>query len=82
MFCGKLSDMNEISQSGKLYWDATYEIVLSLMSTYPDVEIDTIGLNQLYQYVTTLPNFADDPRIVSEEILNEILREWYEEVTP
>ena len=74
--------MNEISQSGNLYWDATYEIVLSLTTTYPDVEIDTIGLNQLFQYVTTLPNFVDDPRLANEEILNEILREWYEEVTP
>ncbi len=74
--------MNEISQSGNLYWDATYEIVLSLTTTYPDVEIDTIGLTQLFQYVTTLPNFVDDPRLANEEILNEILREWYEEVTP
>ena len=74
--------MNEISQSGNLYWEATYEIVLSLKEAYPDVEVETIGLDQLYQYVTTLPNFADDPRLANEGILNEILREWYEEVTP
>jgi FeS assembly protein IscX len=74
--------MNEISQSGNLYWDATYEIVLSLKAAYPDVDIESVGLDQLYQYVTTLPNFADDPRLANEGILNEILREWYEEVTP
>ena len=81
-FCGKLVYMNEISQSGNLHWDATYEIVLALMAAYPDVEIESIGLDQLYQYVTTLPNFADDLRLANEGILNEILREWYEEVTP
>ena len=74
--------MNEISQSGNLYWDATYEIVLSLMEAYPDVIVEDVGLEQLYQYITTLPNFADDPRLAPEGILNEILREWYEEVTP
>ena len=82
MFCGKLVGMNEISQSGHLHWVATYEIVLSLMAAYPDIEVETIGLDQLYQYVTTLPNFDDDPRLANEGILNEILREWYEEVTP
>ncbi len=82
LICGKLNGMNEISQSGNLYWDATWEIVLSLKAAYPDIEVETIGLDQLYQYVTTLPNFADDPRLANEGILNEILREWYEEVTP
>ncbi|MBI1280063.1 MAG: Fe-S cluster assembly protein IscX [Anaerolineaceae bacterium] len=74
--------MNEISQSGNLYWDATYEIVLSLKAAYPDIAVDTVGLVQLYHYVTTLPNFVDDPRLANDGILNEILREWYEEVTP
>ena len=80
-FCGKLVGMHEFSQSGKLYWEATYEIVLSLVAAYPDVEIETVGLDQLYQYVTTLSDFADDPLLANEGILNEILREWYEEVT-
>lgn len=74
--------MNEISQSGNLYWDATFEIVLGLVEAYPDVIVEDVGLEQLYQYVTTLPNFADDPRLANEGILNEILRVWYEEVTP
>jgi FeS assembly protein IscX len=72
--------MNEISQSGKLYWDSTYEIVLNLMEVYPDIDIDGIGLEQLYGYVVNLPNFADDPELANDGILNEILREWYEEV--
>jgi FeS assembly protein IscX len=65
--------------SQQLHWDATYEIVLSLMEQHPEIDIETVGLEQLYQWIITLPNFADDPRLANEGILNEILREWYEE---
>ncbi len=74
--------MNDFSQSGKLYWEATYEIVLTLKQTYPDIDLDAIGLEELYQYIVTLPDFADDPRLANDGILSEILREWYEEVNP
>lgn len=72
--------MHDFSQSYPLHWDATYEIVLALKSTYPDIDVNVIGLNELLQYIVALPNFADDPALANEGILNEILREWYEEV--
>jgi FeS assembly protein IscX len=50
------------------------------METYPNADVDAIGLEQLHQYIIALPNFADDPGLAHEGILNEILREWYEEV--
>jgi FeS assembly protein IscX len=31
--------------------------------------------------VLALPRFADDPRLANETLLNEILREWFEEAT-
>jgi FeS assembly protein IscX len=65
-----------------LHWDATYEIVLSLMATYPGMDLETIGLEQLYRFIIALPDFDDDPRLANEGILTEILREWYEEVNP
>jgi FeS assembly protein IscX len=74
--------MNEISQSGKLYWESSFEIVLHLSELYPNAELDNIGLNQLHQYIVTLPNFADDPELGNDGILSEILREWFEEVNP
>lgn len=64
-----------------LYWDASYEIVLTLIEAYPNIEIDSIGLKQLNRMIIELPNFADDPVLVNEGILNDILREWYEEST-
>lgn len=69
-----------MSQSNKLYWDATYEIVLSLIDTHPNADLDAMGLQQLYQLIVSLPGFADDPELANEGILNEILREWYEEI--
>lgn len=63
-----------------LHWDATYEIVLSLKAAYPDVDLDTLGLDQLYRYIVSLPDFSDDPEMATDGMLTEILREWYEEV--
>ncbi len=69
-----------MSQSGKLYWDATYEIVLSLIETHPAADLDLMGLRELYELIVALPGFADDPKLANEGILTEILREWYEEI--
>ena len=62
-----------------LYWEPTFEIVLALIQTYPNFDIESIGLKQLKDMIVALPNFADDPGIASEELLRDILREWYEE---
>ena len=69
-----------MSQSNKLYWDATYEIVLSLIDNHPDANLDEMGLQQLYELIVALPGFADDPELANEGILTDILREWYEEI--
>ncbi len=74
--------MNDFSQSRPLYWDASFEIVLSLKERYPDINLDSIGLDQLFQTIVALPGFVDDPELANEGILSEILREWYEEVNP
>jgi FeS assembly protein IscX len=66
----------------QLYWDSSYEIVMSLVDRYPEVDVETVGVEQLYQWIIALPNFADDPNLANEGILNDILREWYEEVDP
>jgi FeS assembly protein IscX len=63
-----------------VYWESTFEIVLGLMQNHPDVDINTVGVEQLYQWIISLPDFADDPELVNEQILNEILRDWYEEI--
>lgn len=71
--------MSENSQSMPLYWEASYEIVLALIAHHPEVNLDDVGTEQLYQWVINLPNFMDDPLLVNDSILRDILREWYEE---
>jgi FeS assembly protein IscX len=68
-------------ESNPLYWESSYEIVLRLMEVYPDVDIETVGTEQLFQWIIALPHFADDPSLANEGILNDILRDWYEEVS-
>jgi FeS assembly protein IscX len=55
--------------------------VLSLIEAHPETELESVGTEQLYQWIIALPHFADDPSLANEGILNEILREWYEEVS-
>ncbi len=62
-----------------LYWEASYEIVLCLMEYHPDADLDTLGLQQLFEWIMQLPGFADDPCLAHDGLLTEILREWYEE---
>jgi FeS assembly protein IscX len=64
-----------------LYWDSTYEIVLELMARYPLIDVESVGVAQLLDWIVALPDFADDPQLVNEGILLDILREWYEELT-
>jgi FeS assembly protein IscX len=64
-----------------LYWDSSYEIALRLIDMHPDVDVETVGTEQLYQWIIALPEFADDPALANEGILSDILREWYEEVS-
>jgi FeS assembly protein IscX len=64
-----------------LYWDASYEIVLTLMEVHKDVDVTSVGTQELYHMIIDLPNFADDPALANDGILQDILREWYEETT-
>mgnify|MGYP001001602114 FL=1 len=72
--------MTDDEQPKPLYWEATYEIVLSLMEHHPDADLDTLGLQELYEWILALPGFADEPILANDELLTAILREWYEEI--
>jgi FeS assembly protein IscX len=64
-----------------IYWDSSYEIVLRLIEQHPTIDVESVGLEQLYRWIIALPDFADDPALVNDGILSDILREWYEEVS-
>ncbi|MCY3780444.1 MAG: Fe-S cluster assembly protein IscX [Chloroflexi bacterium] len=66
--------------SSELYWDSSYEIVLALIETYPDINLEDMTLDDLNRRVMRLPGFADDPSLANDAILRAILRDWYEEI--
>jgi len=70
-----------IMSNQSLYWDSAYEIVLELMDKYPNADIEALSLKELNRWIVNLPNFADDPVLVNDGILKDILREWYEETS-
>jgi len=70
---------NPAEETHPLYWEASYEIVLSLLHHYPAANLDSLGLDELQHMIVALPGFADDPALANDEMLVEILREYYEE---
>jgi len=65
----------------ELFWDSTYAIVMSLMEHHPTRHPDDIGIAELEMLVEALPGFQDDPALVTEQLLLDILTVWYEEAT-
>lgn len=70
-----------IQEESELYWDTTYAVALALMETYPDRQPENVGLDELARMIELLPNFVDDPAMVTERILLDIQITWYEEAT-
>ena len=71
--------MSPEDEEQPLYWEPTYEIVLALMERYPHHDIESVGLQELLEMILALPNFADEAIMATEQLLQDILREWYEE---
>ena len=67
--------------TSELYWDSTYAIVLALMEQHPSQNLEELGYDDLAQLVQALPGFNDDPTIVTNRILDDILIVWYEEAS-
>jgi len=65
-----------------LYWDASYAVAKRLMTLYPDVDLETVTLRMIYNWVIALPEFQDDPQLANDELLEAIYQEWYEERNP
>jgi FeS assembly protein IscX len=66
----------------ELYWDGSYQIALHLIAAHPGVKLEEVTLGQIYEWTLALPEFADDPALVNDELLHAIYQEWFEEVNP
>ena len=65
-----------------LNWDAIFEIALVLKAEYPDVDLEKVSLQDIYDWTVALPGFEDDPELANDDILMSIYQEWYEECHP
>jgi FeS assembly protein IscX len=65
-----------------LYWDSSFAIARRLMALHPDVDLSTVTLNMVYNWVVALPDFHDDPQLANDDLLQAIYQEWYEERSP
>ncbi len=65
----------------ELFWDSTYAIVVALMEQHPQRRPEAVGLEELTALVESLPGFQDDPALMTERLLLDILTVWYEEAT-
>ncbi len=65
-----------------LTWDDSYAIALALKELHPNVRLEDVSLQQVYDWTIALPGFSDEPTLANEGILMSIYREWFEEDNP
>ena len=63
-----------------LTWETSYAIALELIRLHPEVNIEDVTLQQIYDWTLMLEDFEDDPALCNDEILSSIYQEWYEEI--
>ena len=62
-----------------LNWESTYAIALELRRQYPNVNIEDVTLQQIYNWTVKLAEFEDDPSLANDDILYAIYQDWFEE---
>ena len=61
-----------------IYWDGSFAAAVRLRQERPQVDLEAVSLEMIYNWVVALPEFADDPELANDELLLDIYREWYE----
>lgn len=62
-----------------LTWESTYAIALELRRQHPEVNIEEVTLQQIYNWTLQLSEFEDDPSLSNDDILYAIYQDWFEE---
>jgi FeS assembly protein IscX len=63
-----------------LNWETSYAIALELRRQHPDINIEEVSLQQIYDWTLKLQEFEDDPALCNDDILLAIYQEWFEEL--
>ena len=53
---------------------------MALKRRHPDADPLELAWDTLHQWIIDLPDFADDPAVTAIYLLENIQREWYEEL--
>lgn len=59
-------------------WEDSFAIAKALRSQHPDVNLEDVSLEMIYEWTLQLPGFEDDPELANDSILNMIYQEWLE----
>ena len=62
-----------------LKWNQSEDLALALYEKFPDLDPTNIRYTDLYQWVTELDDFDDDPKASNEAKLEAIQMAWLEE---
>ena len=62
-----------------LKWTDSRAIAVELAERHPDVDPRTLRFTDLFNWVTGLPGFDDDPKHSGEKILEAIQMAWIDE---
>ncbi len=62
-----------------LHWEATYAIALALKAKHPQVDLQDVSLQMIFDWTVALPEFEDDPLLAHDGILAAIYQDWFEE---
>ena len=62
-----------------LTWDATFAIAMELRRRHPEADMETLSIQQIYDWTLQLEEFEDDPSLCNDDILYALYQDWYEE---
>jgi FeS assembly protein IscX len=60
-------------------WTDTQDIAIALTEKFPDQDPKAVRFTDLFQWVTGLDGFSDDPKRCGEKILEAIQMAWIDE---
>jgi FeS assembly protein IscX len=63
-----------------LTWESTYAIALELRRRHPDVDMEQLSIQQIYDWTVALEEFDDEPSLCNDDILLAIYQDWFEEI--
>jgi len=62
-----------------LNWESIYAIALALKEAHPQVDMQNVSLQMIFNWTVALPAFEDDPALANDDILAAIYQDWFEE---